>query len=99
MFAIMDAFGRFIAALSKSRSRLEAKNALLRHWLNVALRQAPVHLPIDSVPTFHHPQRSNRRRCAHSRSPLSPTWKIRAACLAVGSEPLSCGPQRHALPL
>jgi transposase InsO family protein len=41
MFAILHAFGMFVADLFKSRSRLEAENLFLRHQLNIALRQAP----------------------------------------------------------
>jgi transposase InsO family protein len=40
MLAILHALGMFIADLFKSRSRLEAENLLLRHQLNLALRQA-----------------------------------------------------------
>src|ERR1700740_1494803 len=43
MFAILHALGMFIADLFKSRSRLEAENLLLRHQLNLALRQASSH--------------------------------------------------------
>jgi hypothetical protein len=39
MLAILHALGMFIADLFKSRSRLEAENLLLRHQLNLALRQ------------------------------------------------------------
>jgi hypothetical protein len=44
MFAILYALGMFLADLFKSRSRLKAENLLLRHQLNVALRQAPPRL-------------------------------------------------------
>src|ERR1700690_373301 len=40
MFAILRAFGMFVADLFKSRCRLEAENLLLRHQLNIALRRA-----------------------------------------------------------
>ena len=43
MLAILHAPGMFIADLFKSRSRLEAENLLLRHQLNLALRQAFSH--------------------------------------------------------
>jgi transposase InsO family protein len=41
MLAILYALGMFLADLFKSRSRLEAENLLLRHQLNLALRQKP----------------------------------------------------------
>jgi transposase InsO family protein len=44
MFAILHALGIFVADLFKSKSRLEAENLLLRHQLNIALRQAPPRL-------------------------------------------------------
>jgi transposase InsO family protein len=44
MFAILYALGMFLGDLFKSRSRLKADNLLLRHQLNVALRQAPPRL-------------------------------------------------------
>ena len=44
MFAILYALAMFLADLFKSRSRLKAENLLLRHQLNVALRQAPPRL-------------------------------------------------------
>jgi hypothetical protein len=44
MFAILYALGMFLADLFKSRSRLKAENLLLRHQINVALRQAPPRL-------------------------------------------------------
>jgi hypothetical protein len=40
MLAILHALGMFIADLFKARGRLEAENLLLRHQLNLALRQA-----------------------------------------------------------
>jgi transposase InsO family protein len=40
MLAILYALGMLVGDLFKSRSRLEAENVLLRHQLNVALRQA-----------------------------------------------------------
>lgn len=39
MLAILRVLGIVVANLFKSRSRLEAENVLLRHQLNVALRQ------------------------------------------------------------
>ena len=44
MFAILHAFGLFVADLFKSRSRLEAENLFLLHQLNFTLRRAPPHL-------------------------------------------------------
>jgi hypothetical protein len=44
MFAILHAFGMFVADLLKSRCRLEAENLLLRHQLTIALRRAPPRL-------------------------------------------------------
>ncbi len=44
MFAILCALAMFLADPFKSRSRLKAENLLLRHQLNVALRQAPPRL-------------------------------------------------------
>jgi len=44
MFAILHAFGMFVADLFKSRCRLEAENLLLRHQLTIAMRQAPPRL-------------------------------------------------------
>jgi putative transposase len=41
MFAILYALGMAVADLVKSRARLEAKILLLRHQLNLALRNAP----------------------------------------------------------
>ena len=41
MFAILRAFGMFVADQFKSRVRLEAENLFLRHQLNIALRHAP----------------------------------------------------------
>src|SRR5450830_506432 len=41
MFAILHAFGMFVADMFKSRYRLEAKNLFLRHQLTIALRRAP----------------------------------------------------------
>jgi len=41
MFAILNAFGMFVADLFKLRCRLEAENMFLRHQLNIALRRAP----------------------------------------------------------
>ena len=46
MFAILHAFGMFVADLFKSRSRLEAENLFLRYQLNIALRRAP---PIATI--------------------------------------------------
>jgi hypothetical protein len=54
MLAILHSLGMFVLDFFKSRCRLEAENAFLRHQLSVALRQAPsqrrftIHLyPID----------------------------------------------------
>jgi hypothetical protein len=44
MFAVLNAVAIAIANLFKSRRRLEAENILLRHQLNIALRQAPARL-------------------------------------------------------
>jgi len=44
MFAILHAFGMFVADQFKSPSRLEAENLFLRHQLNIALRRAPPRL-------------------------------------------------------
>jgi hypothetical protein len=44
MFAALHSLGMFVANLFKLRSRLEAENLLLRHQLNIALRQAPSRL-------------------------------------------------------
>jgi hypothetical protein len=41
MFAILYALGMTVADLIKSRARLEAEILLLRHQLNLALRNAP----------------------------------------------------------
>ena len=41
MFTLLRAFAILVGNLFKSRRRLEAENLLLRHQLNVALRQAP----------------------------------------------------------
>jgi hypothetical protein len=41
---ILHALGMFVAAMFKSRRRLEAENLLLRHQLNIALRRAPPRL-------------------------------------------------------
>ncbi len=41
MFAILRAFGMFVADQFKSRVRLEAENLFLRHQLNIALRHSP----------------------------------------------------------
>jgi hypothetical protein len=42
MFSILHTLAAFVADLVKSRNRLEAE--LLRHQLNVALRNAPARL-------------------------------------------------------
>ena len=49
MFAILHAFGLFVADLFKSRSRLEAENLFLRHQLNIVLRRAPPRLRLHRV--------------------------------------------------
>jgi hypothetical protein len=41
MFVIPHGLGMFVAAMFKSRRRLEAENLFLRHQLNIALRRAP----------------------------------------------------------
>jgi putative transposase len=41
MFAILRAFGMFVADQCTSRVRLEAENLFLRHQLNIALRHSP----------------------------------------------------------
>ena len=41
MLAILYAIGMFVAALFKSRSRLEAENVFLRYQLTLALRRKP----------------------------------------------------------
>jgi transposase InsO family protein len=48
MFAILHAFGMFVADMFKSRRRLEAENMFLRHQLNIALRRAPPRLRLHS---------------------------------------------------
>ena len=48
MFAILRAFGVFVADLLKSRCRLEAENVFLRHQLNIALRRVPPRLRLRS---------------------------------------------------
>ena len=40
MFAVLHVLGIFVVNLFKSRRRLGAENLLLRHQMNVALRQA-----------------------------------------------------------
>jgi hypothetical protein len=49
MFAILHAFGMFVADLFKSRCRLEAKNLFLRHQLNISLRRAPPRLRLHAI--------------------------------------------------
>ena len=39
----------FVANLFKSRGRLEAENVLLRHQLNIALRQVPTRLRLTGT--------------------------------------------------
>jgi hypothetical protein len=41
---IVHALGMFVAAMLKSRHKLEAENLFLRHQLNIALRPAPPRL-------------------------------------------------------
>src|SRR5262245_49547313 len=41
MFVILHARGRFVAAIFKSRRRLEAENLFIRHQLNIASRAPP----------------------------------------------------------
>jgi hypothetical protein len=50
MFWVLRAVAIFITNLFKSRGRLEAENLLLRHQLNVALRQVPGRLRLCGVP-------------------------------------------------
>ena len=40
MFVILQALGTFVAAMFKSRRKLEAENLFLRHQFNIALRPA-----------------------------------------------------------
>ncbi len=49
MFAILYALGMAVADLVKSRARLEAEKLLLRHQLNLALRQAPRRVRLRGV--------------------------------------------------
>jgi hypothetical protein len=49
MFAILHAFGMFVADLFKSRCRLEAENLFLRHQLNISLRRAPSRLRLHGI--------------------------------------------------
>jgi hypothetical protein len=52
MFAILYAPGMLLADLVKSRARLDAEILLLRHQLNLALRNAPpVRLQTAQMPT------------------------------------------------
>ncbi len=48
MFAIMQALGKCVADLFKSRCRLEAENLFLRHQLSIALRRAPPRLRLHN---------------------------------------------------
>jgi hypothetical protein len=49
MFAILHTVAIVIANLFKSHRRLEAENILLRHQLNIALRQAAARLRLRSI--------------------------------------------------
>ena len=49
MFAVLNAVAIVVANLFKSRRRLEAENILLRHQLNIALRQTQARLRLRSV--------------------------------------------------
>jgi hypothetical protein len=49
MTTLLRAFAILVGNLFKSRRRLEAANLLLRHQLNVALRQAPARLRLRGV--------------------------------------------------
>ena len=49
MFTVLRAFAILVGNLFKSRQRLEAENLLLRHQLNVALRQAPARLRLRGL--------------------------------------------------
>ena len=48
MFVILHGLGMFVAAMFKSRRRLEAENLFLRHQLNIALRRASPRLRLHS---------------------------------------------------
>ena len=45
----LEVVANFVANLFKSRGRLEAENALLRHQLNIALRQVPTRLRLTGT--------------------------------------------------
>jgi putative transposase len=49
MLAILHALGMVFADLFKSRTRLEAEILLLRHQLNLALRQAPPRVRLHGI--------------------------------------------------
>jgi hypothetical protein len=49
MFSILWAAANLIANLFKSRRRLEVENRLLRHQLNIALRQASARLRLRDI--------------------------------------------------
>ena len=49
MLAILYAIGMFVAALFKSRSRLEAENVFLRYQLTLALRQKPPRMRLGAL--------------------------------------------------
>ena len=49
MFVVLNAVAIVVANLFKSRRRLEAENILLRHQLNIALRQTQARLRLRSV--------------------------------------------------
>jgi hypothetical protein len=46
---ILHGLGMFVAAMFKSRRRLEADNLFLRHQLNIALRRAPPRLRLHGI--------------------------------------------------
>jgi hypothetical protein len=48
MFAIVQALGKCVVDLFKSRCRLEAENLFLRHQLSIALRRAPPRLRLHN---------------------------------------------------
>lgn len=49
MLTVLHALAIAVANLFKSRRRLEAENVLLRHQLNVALREAPARLRLSGI--------------------------------------------------
>jgi hypothetical protein len=49
MLAILHLLLMFVAAMFKSRRRLEAENLFLRHQLSIALRQVPHRLRLRGI--------------------------------------------------